>query len=353
MSRSSRLFSEAGAARRLAMVAALALAATALTPVAGSAETLDQIKAAAAKEGKVVWYDSLPRAQGDAILKEFQKAYPMIKTVEYLEVPGAAKTARITQESRAGGPTADVTLDGPAADMRFQAEGFVDAVDWKTLGVEMTPERTPNQYLIAITGVLFGMLYNTNNVTEADAPKTYDELADSKWAGHAGTWSRAIGFVILNSAWGEPKTDAYVKKFAALKPRLYRSTYAAAQSVGAGESNVAFTIYHTSLPTIEQGAPAKWKFLEPVPVSALYGILLKQGRNPNAGKLLLKWLGSEDGALVYEKVSKRGNPFIKATETAKLLEGKKISMFDADAEVAKAKWYNETETTYGKWLQGQ
>lgn len=353
MSRPLRILSDFRVTPRLALVAALAVAAIALMPATGSAETLDQIKAAAAKEGKVVWYDSLPRAQGDAILKEFQKAYPMIKEVEYLEVPGAAKTARITQESRAGGPTADVTLDGPASGMRHQAAGFVEPVDWKALGVEMSPERTPNQYLIAITGVLFGLLYNTNNVKEAEAPKTYDELADPKWAGHAGTWSRAIGFVILSADWGEEKTDAYVKKFAALKPRLYRSTYAAAQSVGAGESNVAFTIYHTSLPTIEQGAPAKWRFLEPVPVSALYGILLKYGKHPNAGKLLLKWLGSEEGALVYEKVSKRGNPFIKATETAKLLAGKKISMFDAETEVKKAKWYNEKEATYGKWLKGQ
>lgn len=353
MSRHSSSYANIRMLRQLAMVAVLALAATALIPATGSAETLDQIKAAAAKEGKVVWYDSLPRAQGDAILKEFQKAYPMIKDVEYLEVPGAVKTARITQESRAGGPTADVTIDGSAACMRFQAQGFVEPVDWKTLGVETSPERTPNQYLIATTGALFGMLYNTNNVKNTEAPKSYDELADPKWTGHFGTWSRAIGLVLLNAAWGEEKTDAYVKKLAALKPRLYRSTYAAAQSVGAGEINVAFTVYNTALPTIKQGAPVKWTFLEPVPVIALYGILLKHGRNPNAGKLLLKWLGSDEGALAYEKISNRGNPFIKATKTAKLLAGKKISMFDADTEVSKAKWYNEKEATYGKWLQGQ
>src|SRR5690606_23684443 len=204
-------------------------------PGAAAAESLDEIKAAAAKEGKVVWYDSLPRAQGDAILAEFQKAYPEIKTVEYLEVPGAAKTARITQESRAGGPTADVTLDRPAAGMRHQAAGFVEAVDWKALGVETSKERTPNQYLIAITAPVYGVLYNTNKVKEAEAPKSYEELVDPKWAGRAGTWARAIAFVILSADWGEEKTDAYVKKLAALKPKLYRSTYAAAQSVGAGE----------------------------------------------------------------------------------------------------------------------
>jgi iron(III) transport system substrate-binding protein len=353
MVRPSRAYSYVAAARPIALVAGIALAAIALTPATGFAETLDQIKAAAAKEGKVVWYDSLPRAQGDAILKEFQKAYPFIKTAEYLEVPGAAKTARITQESRAGGPTADVTLDGPAADMRFQSEGFVEAVDWKALGVEMTPERTPNQYLIAIAAPIYGILYNTNKVKDAEAPKSYEEMADPKWAGRFGTWARAIAFVILSADWGEQKSDAYVKKLEALKPKLYRSTYAAAQSVGAGEVDLAYTIYHTAVPTIEQGAPVKFHFLEPVPVSALYGVLLKHGRNPNAGKLLLKWLGSDEGAIVYEKVSKRGNPFIKTTETAKLLAGKKISMFDPETEVKKSKWYNEKESAYGKWLQGQ
>ena len=320
---------------------------------AAAAQTLDEVKAAAAKEGKVVWYDSLPRAEGDAILAEFQKAFPFIKSAEYLEVPGAAKTARITQESRAGGPTADVTLDGPASGMRHAASGFLLAVDWKALGVEMSKERTPNEYLIAITTPLFGVLYNTDKVKESEAPKTYADLVDPKWTGRVGTWSRAIGFVILAADWGEDKTTDLVKKFSALKPKLYRSTYAAAQSVGAGEVDLIYGIYHTSVPTIEKGAPVKWVFLEPVPVGPLYGVLLKHGRNPNAGKLLLAWLGSTEGALVYEKVSKRGNPFIPATETAKLLAGKKISMFDTKTEVEKADWYNDLEASYGRMLQGR
>jgi iron(III) transport system substrate-binding protein len=335
--------------RRFALLAALAVAAAG----PASAETLDDVKAAAAKEGKVVWYDSLPRAEGDAILAEFQKAFPIIKSAEYLEVPGAAKTARITQESRAGGPTADVTLDGPASGMRHAESGFLHKVDWKALGVETSKERTPNEYLVAITTPLFGILYNTNKVKDDEAPKTYEELVDAKWAGRTGTWSRAIGFVILAADLGEEKTTDLVQKYSALKPKLYRSTYAAAQSVGAGEVDIVFGIHHTAIPTIEKGAPVKWRFLEPVPVGPLYGVLLKHGKNPNAGKLLLAWLGSKEGSLAYEKVAKRGNPFIPETETSKMLKGKKISMFDVEAEVAKAQWYNDLEAKFGRMLQGR
>lgn len=337
--------------RRAALLATLAAAAFAATHA--SAQTLDEVKAAAAKEGKVVWYDSLPRAQGDAILAAFQKAFPAIKSVEYLEVPGAAKTARITQESRAGGPTADVTLDGAAAGMRHAGSGFLHKVDWKALGVETSKERTPNEYMVAVTAPMFGILYNTNKVKDNEAPKSFDELADAKWAGRVGTWSRAIGFVIVAADMGEEKTTALVGKFSALKPKLFRSTYAAAQSVGAGEVDLIFGIHHTALPTIEKGAPVKWRFLEPVPVSALYGVLLKHGKNPNAGKLLLAWLGSKEGALAYEKVAKRGNPFIAETETSKMLKGRKLAMFDVDTEVAKAKWYNDLEAKFGRMLQGR
>ena len=338
-------------ARKFAWLAAFVLAAVAAGPTA--AQTLDEVKAAAAKEGKLVWYDSLPRAEGDAILAEFQKAFPFIKTAEYLEVPGAAKTAKITQESRAGGPTADVTLDGPASGMRHAEAGFLHKVDWKALGVEMSKERTPNEYLIAITTPLFGILYNTNKVKDDEAPKTYEELVDAKWSGRVGTWSRAIGFVILAADLGEAKTTELVQKFSALKPKLYRSTYAAAQSVGAGEVDIIYGIYHTAIPTIEKGAPVKWKFLEPVPVGPLYGVLLKYGKNPNAGKLLLAWLGSKEGSLAYEKVAKRGNPFIPETETSKMLKGKKISLFDAEEEVKKADWYNDLEAKFGRMLQGR
>jgi iron(III) transport system substrate-binding protein len=331
----------------------VAFAVGAVSAERSAAETLDQVKAAAAKEGKVVWYDSLPRAQGEAILHEFQKAYPFIKDAEYLEVPGAAKTAKVMQESRAGGPTADVILDGAASGMRNVSLGFVLPVDWKALGVAMSKERTPNKYLIAITAPLFGMLYNTNKVKESEAPKTYADLLDKKWQGRVGTWARAIGFVIIAADWGEDKTTDYVKKFAALKPRLYRSTYAAAQSVGAGETDIIFAIYHTSLPTIEKGAPVKWRFLEPVPVGPLYGVLLKYGEHHNAGKLLLAWLGSKDGAIAYENVAKRGNPFIPETKTAQMLKGKKLAMFDPETEVAKAKWYNALEAKYGRMLQGK
>ena len=332
---------------------AAASAATILGTGPAAAQALAALREAAGKEGKVLWYDSLPRDQGETILKEFQKAFPEVKVAEYLEVPGAQKTARLTQESTAGGPTADVNIDAASAAMGFAAKGFLNTADWKAAGVEMSEARTPNEYLIAVTTPLYGVLYNTNKVKDAEAPKTYDEMLDAKWTGRIGTWARGIGVATLAAEWGEERTLAFTTKFAALKPKLYRSTYDAAASVGAGEIDLAYTIHHTAVPTMEKGAPVKFLFVEPIPMNPLYASLLKHGRNPNAGRLLAVWLGSEAGGLAYEKVAKRGNPFIASTETAKLIKGKKLAYFGAKAEVERAAWFNAFEARISRMLAGR
>lgn len=336
-------------ARAVFVLAALLVVA----PGVQAAETLAAVAATAAKEAHVLWYDSLPREQGDTILREFQKAYPMVTTAEYLEVPGAQKNAKITQESMAGGPTADVSLDDAASIMAFQKQGFVLPLDWSALEAPMSPNGTPNEYMIAVTAPLYGMLYNTTKIAAADAPASYEALVDPRWKGRIGTWARANGIATLPAAWGEDKTTAWVAKLAALQPRRYSSTYALAEAVGAGEVDLAYSIHHTAQPTIKKGAPVAWVFLDPIPVAPLYGYLLSNGRNPAAGKLLLKWLGSPEGALAYERVAERGNPFLAATQTAKLLAGKSIAMYDPKVAVEKAEWLKELEEKYGRMLQGR
>ena len=65
---------------------------------------------AAKGESGLVWYDHYDHAASDEILAAFQRAYPFVKRAEFVDVPSAQKTAKIIQESMAGGPTADVLL---------------------------------------------------------------------------------------------------------------------------------------------------------------------------------------------------------------------------------------------------
>lgn len=319
----------------------------------GRGETLAEIEAAAAREGKVVWYDSLSQEMGDKIIQEFQKDYPMVREAKYVEVPSGQKVARVQQESQAGGPTADVDFGNPATAEKYYKQGFVREIDWQALGVEISPELTPTSYMVAVAAPIYGILYNTTRVSEAEVPRSFDDLLNPKWKGRIGTWARAGGFRNLSATWGDQPVREYVSKFAELQPRLYDSNFTVAQAVGAGEIDLAYTIYHTTLPTIQRGAPVKWVYLDPTPMDVLYGFVLRYGENPNAGKLLLKWLASPKGADVYEEVAGRGNPFIPESKTARTLAAVRPVTNPVDVQIRDADRLNQLEDELGRILAGR
>ena len=329
-------------------------AAAASGPAAAGKDSYETVKAAAEKEGKVLWYDSLAQEQGDKIIKAFAADNPFIKEAKYLEVPSGQRVARVTQESRAGGPTADVDFMSAAGTVGYFNQGFLTDVDWKALGVKTSPQMTPTSYMLAATAAMYGIYYNTKNVTEVDSPKSMDDLLNPKWQGQIATWSR-IGAMLDNYyvAWGEDKVRDYGAKFAQQKPKLYDSNFTVAQAIGSGEVNVGFTTYHTTLPTTAKGAPVKWNTLDPVPVSPLYGYVLKYGQYPNAAKLLLLWLSQPKGAQVYEDVSGRGNPFIPETKMAKVVGNAKTALVPPDVAVKEADKINKLAGDIEKLVSGK
>ena len=64
--------------------------------------------------------------------------------------------------------------------------------------------------------------------------------------------------MVLSTAWGADKVRDYVRKLAALEPRLYQGTYPLAQAVGAGEVDVGVVgSYDASMRILQKGAPLK------------------------------------------------------------------------------------------------
>jgi iron(III) transport system substrate-binding protein len=314
-------------------------------------DSLEAVKAAAAQEGKLVWYDSIGQEDGNKIIKQFQQAFPGVKDAKFVEVPSGQRLARVTQESRAGGPTADVDFENAATTAAFNKDGFLVETDWKALGIPASPQMTPTNYMVAITAAFRGTLYNTQKVSEADAPKTYEDLANPRWTGKIGLWARAAAYTGLWQTWGEDKLVNYVKSLAKLKPRLYDSNFTIAQSVGAGEVEVSYTDYHTTLPTVTKGAPVKWVTLDPVPLDPLYGYVLKFGQNHAAGKLLLYWLTTPEGARAYEESAGRGNPFVSASKTAQMLQGHTLSSIDINTMIQQADHFVQLEKQFADILK--
>lgn len=285
---------------------------------------LEKVREAAAKEGKLVWYESSPEGQFVQVAAAFNKMYPNVK-IEHVRVRGADVATRIITESQANAPTADVGTTGVEILMGLNNRGLLMKPNWTELGI--AKELIVAPYALAHTSSVICFSYNTELVSEADAPKDWEDMLHPRWQGKIGVWQKPVALALMAPTWGEERTIEFTKKLAKQKPLIYRSNFPLNNAVAAGEISVGITLYHTILPALKKGAPIKLVFTSPTGYEHLCCAIPIKSAHPNAAKLFCTWLVSPEGAIAYESATGRGTVLIKGTETYKLLSGKKLSYF--------------------------
>ncbi len=277
------------------------LAAQAVSP-AHAAGADAALVAAATKEGALVWYSTLIVNQITRPLAlAFEKKYPGIK-VQYSRATSSDVALKITNEARAGRLQADVfdgtnTID-PLQDAGLVEPYLVDAAksypqDYRDKAGLWT---TMNVYFLTVG-------YNTDLVKGADIPKTYDDLLNPKWAGKMAwttdpTSSGPPGFIqnILAVKGKETGMD-YLSKLAAQKPvNIPASQRVVLDKVIAGEFPIGLMIFnHHVAISAEKAAPIAWARTEPLVATANLLSIVKGAPHPNAAKLFVEYVLSEEG----------------------------------------------------------
>src|SRR5213076_260779 len=174
--------------RRDALKGSLALGTVFASPVraeAPPAETITpELIEAARKEAKVVLYSAMDLPVGEKLGKAFEAQYPGIQI--QIERSGSERLfQRIDQEFASGIRVCDVVNSADASHF----------IPWKRNGwlapfvSEDIARHFPSQYrdpdgMFATTRIwLSSIAYNTNLVKPDDAPKSFADLLDPKWAG--------------------------------------------------------------------------------------------------------------------------------------------------------------------------
>ena len=167
---------------------ALALGTVFASPARAAAPPAEaitpQLVDAAKKEGKVVLYSALDLPVGEKLGKAFEAAYPGVQI--QIERSGSERLfQRIAQEHDANIHACDIVTSADAAHF----------IPWKRDGrlmpfvSEDIARYFPEQYrdpdgLFATSHIwLCSIAYNTSLVKPEDAPKSYADLLDPKWAG--------------------------------------------------------------------------------------------------------------------------------------------------------------------------
>lgn len=255
----------------------------------------------ARKEGEVMWYTSLIVDQvAQPIADAFKKKYPYIK-FEFVRSDSTQILQRVMAEARARSVRADVVV----ADI---ADGLKDS---KTVQSFQSPilAEYPAQYIdpehewVSIRTSWQGIAWNTNLVSDAEAPQTWEALLDPKWKGKLA-WTASSGtgaprlITHFRKIWGEDKTLDYLHKLKAQDIRtLPGSVRSALDQIIAGEKaiGVSMAMHHIAI-SRSQGAPIYGA--EPEPAMARSGALalVKNMPHPHGAMLFVDFLLDKDGA---------------------------------------------------------
>jgi len=262
---------------------------------------------AARKEGRVLWYTTLIVNQAIRPLKDaFEKQYPGIE-LQYARADEAPTAAKILAEAQAGRIQADL-FDGISNMVPLKRAGIVAPVVPASAALIPPDLKDKDGHWIAILLYVFSPGINTTLVSRKRAPKTYADLLDPAWRGkmawNPGSIAGAIGFVgnTLMSM-GDARGMEYLKALSAQHiVNIEASSRAILDQVIAGEYPIGLMMFnHHTVISAQKGAPSDWIAMEPVPVALDAVGILKDAPHPNAARLLVDFLTSEDGQRVLQK----------------------------------------------------
>ena len=251
----------------------------------------------ATKEGRIAWYTAIDLAVAEKVARAFEAKYPSIAV--QVQRSGAERNfQRLAQERASNILAADVVDSSDAAHF----------IIWKRSGwlAPYVPEdvarHIPARYKDADgtyavwRSTLCVIAYNTKLVPTAEAPKSFADLLDPKWAGkivkahpgYSGTILTATFQMARDIGWG------YFEKLSKQRVLQVQSAVDPPKKLAAGERPIMADGTEASL-TFQQdaGQPVMPVYAtEGTPLIASGTALLKDAPHPNAARLFQSYLFS-------------------------------------------------------------
>src|SRR5215467_6428320 len=279
--KASSAVAAAGALVTPAKVLAAAPPATTITP---------QLIEAAKKEGKVIYYTSIDLPIAERIAKTFEAKFPGISV--RVERSGAERVfQRIGQEYSSRIHAVDVVNSSDAAHfIVWKREGILEPfVPEDVAKLYKDEHKDPDGQHAAFRVNLSLIGYNTKLVKAEDAPKSFADLLDPKWAGkivkahpgYSGTILTATQQMVRDIGWD------YFEKLAKQRVMQVQSAADPPKKLDLGERAVmADGNEYVLFQLKEAGGPVEAVYpTEGTPLIVSPSAVFKAAPNPNAARL--------------------------------------------------------------------
>jgi iron(III) transport system substrate-binding protein len=254
---------------------------------------------AARNEGKVVLYSSMDLPVGEKLAKAFEAQYPGVAI--QIERAGSERLfQRIDQEFESGIRVADVVNSADASHF----------IPWKRNGwlAPFVPEdvakyfpehyRDPDGMFATSRIWLSSIAYNTNLVKPADAPKSFADLLDAKWAGRMVKGHPAYSGTIMTTTFQLVRELGweYFEKLSKQRVMQVQSSTDPPKKLALGERAVMADGNEYNVVLIkEAGLPVEPVYpTEGTPTISGPSGIFATAPHPNAARLFQAWLHTRE-----------------------------------------------------------
>jgi iron(III) transport system substrate-binding protein len=327
--------------RRDVLKGSTALAATVFaSPIRAQAPApaaiTPELIAAAKKEGKLAFYTAMDLAFAQQYGKMFEEKFGIAVRVER---SGAERIfTRIGQEYSANIHAVDVVNTADAA----------HCIVWKRNGwlAPYLPEDVAKHFdkkyydpdgLHATTRILVSPIaYNTNMVKKEEAPKSFADLLDPKWAGKLVKGHPAYSGTIMNATFQIARDLGwdYFEKLAKQRVMQVQSATDTPKKIALGERAVMVDgAGYLVIRQKEAGDPVEIVYpSEGTPLAAGPSAVFKNAPNPNAARLFQNWMHSREGQQVIVDVARQYSAHAQTVEKPGVRPLKDIKLMAEDPE---------------------
>ncbi len=267
------------------------LAAAVWAIAAGAAQAQDAaLVAKAQQEGTVSLYTISPTDVAQGFADHFTAKYGI--KVRIFRAGGGQIEQKLALEMRSNRVEADVVeLGDPTAILQIARKGgiasFVPANSAR-LAKELVD---PHGYWVAIAQNVILLVYNKDKVSAADAPKTYQDLADPKWKGKVALASPNYGSTQLTFVKGLVELHGWALVDALKKNNVMvaRGWPDSENLISTGERLIGPDISIRTISAVKHGAPLGIVF--PPKTIAVLDVMavLSAAPHPNAARLLIEF----------------------------------------------------------------
>jgi iron(III) transport system substrate-binding protein len=273
----------------------LAAAFAALASVAWAQDRDARFMEAARREGTVSVYTSMQLVDSQPLTAAFEKKHGI--KVQLWRASGEKIVQRALTESRGGRFDVDV-METDGAQMEILHRERLLAPFGSPSLRDIPAAILPSHGRYAPTRVsLYVLAFNTARIPPGEAPQTYQDLLEPRWAGRFAIEAADVAwFAAVAKTMGEAEGIAYFRRLAAARPSVRSGHTLMAELVAAGEVDMALDAHVQGVARLkDKGAPIEWRALQPAFGQPSSVGVAARAPHPNAARLFADFILSKEG----------------------------------------------------------